>query len=305
MAPIAIFVYKRPLELSWLLHALGKEALGTVHVFGDGPKSKKDKEGVASARKIIEEWAVPTICHWRTEHAGCHRNITEGVSNVLSLHERVIVLEEDCYPSPDFLRYAETMLEYYARHPHVMHISGANTLLVQPTWLRPKMPEGSYSLTPWVNSHGWATWRHAWKKFRGNFSVQEAGDLFGGKIGLEHASVGEKMSRGKNLAGDPHWDFEWLCSILAADGLSCIPNCNMVSHMGRASSSQKPLGRLRNLILPATDQTELPWEGLGEIVHPKTASLYVAKKSADWQGRSMGRLCRQVVSQFGYHQPSP
>jgi len=90
---------------------------------------------------------------------GLSASIIEGVSEVLSIFEACIVLEDDLETNPFFLNFMNEALLHYKEDDRIFSVSGYCPPIEMPT---------DYShesfLFPRINSWGWGTWRDRWEK---------------------------------------------------------------------------------------------------------------------------------------------
>ena len=160
LVPIILFTYRRtPKETieSLLKNDLAKES--ELFIYSDGCKSEVDKNDVLGVRaylKTIEGFKSIEILE-APENKGLASSIIGGVAEIISKHEKVIVLEDDLIVSSDFLKYMNHALEFYKNDEKIWSISG----------YAPKLPclenydKGLY-LSPRGSSWGWATWKDRW-----------------------------------------------------------------------------------------------------------------------------------------------
>src|ERR1017187_10294631 len=161
-APIALFVYNRLDHTRRTIEALARNELAnesSLVVFSDGPKSPEDSLKVDEVREYIRSASgfqtVNLVC--RPINRGLADSIISGVTEILSAHEKIIVLEDDLITSPFFLRYMNEALDLYEQAAEVISIHG----YVYP--IQERLPE-----TFFINGAdcwGWATWRRGWKLF--------------------------------------------------------------------------------------------------------------------------------------------
>ncbi len=161
-APLALFVYKRPVHLAKTLESLARNhgaREAELYIFCDGARAEGDKALVEEARKVARAASGFKMIHLteRQENWGLAKSIIAGVSEILSRHSRVIVLEDDLETSPYFLTFMNEGLEAYKDEPRVASIHGYSYFerygVQRPLFLR-----GADCL-------GWATWDRAWKFF--------------------------------------------------------------------------------------------------------------------------------------------
>jgi hypothetical protein len=174
VAPVALFCFRRPVHLGRTLFALAANHGARDHdlvAFADGPRDKRDLDGVAEVRGLLAEWAGRGAFRSFSVRAsqgnqGLRGALVSGVSEMTAEAGTVIVVEDDMETSPWFLRYCDDGLEEYADEPSVASIHGycypvANAL--PPTFF-----------LRGADCWGWATWRRAWETYDG-----DAGALLG------------------------------------------------------------------------------------------------------------------------------
>ena len=128
-SPIALFAYSRPQHTRLTLDALraNPEAQDSLlYVFSDAAKDAGASAGVNETRRVLQDItgfkAVNLVL--REENYGLARNITSGISHVLSEHDSLIVIEDDIAVSPYFLKFMNESLARYRKEPRVGSISG-------------------------------------------------------------------------------------------------------------------------------------------------------------------------------------
>ena len=101
---IVLFVYSRPYHTKEVLDGLKKNKISQLYIFSDGSKNEEDNEGVKEVRNLIRDidWCNTEV-HVNFQNKGLADSIIDGVNYMLSKYDRVIVLEDDCIPSPDFV----------------------------------------------------------------------------------------------------------------------------------------------------------------------------------------------------------
>lgn len=128
-----------------------------LYIFCDGHREGQQQNAEA-VRKVVNAFSWPgekTIIE-RSENLGLAESIKRGISQVLTEHERVIVLEDDVVVSRGFLEYMNAGLSLYSNEASVTAICGfipeapLNWILSETFFLR--------HFECW----GWATWRRVW-----------------------------------------------------------------------------------------------------------------------------------------------
>jgi hypothetical protein len=164
IAPIILFVYCRPYHTQKTIEALKANYLASqsdLYIFSDGPKDIKVSESVYRVREYIHEidGFRSVKIKERTGNLGLANSIIAGVSEVIPLHGRVIVLEDDLVSSPNFLDFANQSLEKYESEKKIFSIASYTYNLQFP----PHYDYGNY-FSPRCESLGWGTWIDRWQK---------------------------------------------------------------------------------------------------------------------------------------------
>lgn len=160
-APVALFVYNRPHHTRLTIDALKLNhgaATTPLYIFSDGFKGADDEKAVREVRQFCEDiqgFATVKLIN-RPLNMGLANNIIDGVSQVISTHGRIIVLEDDLVTSVGFLDYMNHALDAYDQKG-VFSICG----YTPPVSLPDDYNHSTY-LMPRIGSWGWATWAEMW-----------------------------------------------------------------------------------------------------------------------------------------------
>ena len=106
---LAVFAYNRPVHLQKVLDALKNNIrLQNVYIFQDGLAEEKDRENWIKVQNAIQsiDWMEYSYITY-PQNKGCASSIEDGITYVLSEHEAVIVLEDDCVPHEDFISFTD------------------------------------------------------------------------------------------------------------------------------------------------------------------------------------------------------
>ncbi len=169
-APVVLFVYNRPEHTKKTIEALQNNYLARetdLFVFSDGAKNDDAVPQVNQIRnylKTVEGFKSIHVIE-RKKNYGLAKNIIYGVTKIIDLYNKVIVLEDDILTSEYFLTYMNRALDKYYDHTEVMSISG---------YIAPinKSELPSTFFMPWFECWGWGTWKRSWMLFNRNPSYQ-------------------------------------------------------------------------------------------------------------------------------------
>jgi hypothetical protein len=231
-APIVLFAYARPDHTRRTLEALAANQLAAksdLIVYADAARTDREVEAVNAVRVLIRRisgFRSVTLIE-RNENYGLARNIIEGVSEVLSQHDCIIVLEDDMLTSPFFLDYMNEALDRFANDERVVSIHGYVFPVSGP------LPEAFFLIG--ADCWGWATWRRGWACFNPDGSallrelqqrkLERAFDYEGN---YPYTQMLEDQIAGKNDS----WAIRWYASAFLEERLTLYPGRSLVHNIG-------------------------------------------------------------------------
>lgn len=268
-APIILFVYNRPDQLRNLLDSLIKNELSErskLIVYSDGPKNESDEKKIRSVRNIIKnfKWPYSLEIIENNENKGLVNSIINGVTKVLNIYEKVIVLEDDLYLGSGFLSFINQGLNIYQEEERVAGVTG---------YLKWENLDINFPNSFFLNfgsSWGWGTWSSIWNDFQHyDFSkIQEE---------IKSVETNSQFNLGRNfyeilkrsLDGKvSSWAIYFYAYNFIHNNLFLFPGKNMVSHMGydsRATNHGEKLNFKANVYNSKIDISDLPIKENKEI----------------------------------------
>jgi putative methyltransferase (TIGR04325 family) len=237
IAPVALFVYKRPTHTAKVLDALincdGSEEVN-LFVFCDGLRDESNEteaKSIFAVRELIgKEKRFKSIqIIQRSSNFGLAKSIISGVSQVLEEYNEIIVLEDDIIPSVGFLNYMNDALFLYKGNAKVGCIHAWNyDLNVDVTG------QGTFFL-PGADCWGWGTWRGSWSQFEEDgvklqTAIKKKGltDLFGRKGTHDFGKMLQDQIDGLNDS----WAIRWHASLVIAEKYCLHPSIAIVKNIG-------------------------------------------------------------------------
>lgn len=233
LAPIALFVFKRPGHTLQTLNSLTSNpefAHSPLYIYCDGARNSNELRDVELTRRVVNDWTHPNKkIITQEKNRGLANSVIAGVSELTEQFGRVIVVEDDLIVSANFLNYLNSALDKYKDEPHVMQISG----YMFPVHEYAERREALF--LPNISSWGWATWRHAWKFFDANardwkmlLNSQKLRNEFdvGGSYGYSDMLL-------RQMNGDiDSWAIRWNWSVFRNKGLVLYPPASLVRNIG-------------------------------------------------------------------------
>jgi acetyltransferase-like isoleucine patch superfamily enzyme len=237
LSPIILFTYNRPEHTQKVLDALAQNVESrdsVLYVFCDGAKlgaTSEDLLKIEAIRSLInkETRFKNVIVKVQDENKGLANSIIDGVTKVVNIHGKVIVLEDDIVTSKFYLSYMNTSLNRYQNEISVKQISGfAFDLDLKKT--------NSAYFMPLTTTWGWATWKRVWDEI--NFSPQDYLELKTNKTlrnqfnldgSYDYSSMLITQMESEKLSS---WGIRFWWSIFKSNGLVLHPDYSLVQNIG-------------------------------------------------------------------------
>jgi hypothetical protein len=262
LAPVALFVYRRPdrtrrVLTSLLCNNLAKQS--DLYIFSDAPKTVAAEADVTEVREIVRAVDGFRSVHLieRETNLGLSRSIIDGVTRLCDEFGRVIVIEDDLDLAPYCLEFMNRGLDRYAEAQQVMQIAGH----LFPIGVHGE--EDAFFL-PLVTSWGWATWARAWKSFDPEATdyarLLREPDLRR-RFDMDGSYPYFKMLEDQMRGDVDSWAVRWHLSVFMRDGLALYPRENLVVHEGwddTATHATRQPVRLANNLAPAFKAERFP-----------------------------------------------
>ena len=309
VSPVALFVYNRADNTRRTLQALlaNTQAPQTqLYVFSDGGRDDASWAAVREVRALLHETAAEvgrtrallsmTIVE-RPTNFYLERNIIEGIHEVFTHHDTVIVLEDDIVTAPYFLQFMNDAFRLYREDKNVMHISGFTRI--------ESSPLATY-FTPFMAGWGWGTWRDRWQQhFRHYQSRAEAlADLTDEDLrALEYGGVFPCL---KNLDRNPiPWDLCWGIAIHRAGGLCLYPSRTLVRNIGLSGGTHFHMSLPLSRLIQRYEYDREPYTQPIPLTYQQPAADPAIEQQlraalTDWGIRYtwLGRLLRRIVRTY-------
>ena len=237
LAPIALFVYNRPLHTAETLKALKKNLYASaseLFVFSDGAKSSQAEASVRQVREIINNisgFKNVTVIE-QNKNLGLANSIISGVTKLCNEYGSAIVMEDDLVSSPYFLKYMNGGLGFYEKYKNVFTVCGFsnNSRLMK---ISEDYPYDVY-FTFRNSSYGWGTWRDRWEKadweltdFKEFISDKKKRKLFN-KSGDDLTNLLVKQVKGLIDS----WSIRWTYSHFRNNALAVYPRYSYIDNIG-------------------------------------------------------------------------
>jgi hypothetical protein len=229
---VTLFVYKRPDHTERVLEGLRQNDLDELYVFADGPKPDDDVGQIQRVRELVDDidWCRTHVFE-REENWGLAESTISGVDRVFEDNDRIIVLEDDDVPNPNFISYMDRCLDAYADNPRVMNVTGYSP----PIEIPDSYPYDVY-FTYRDCSWSWGTWQEAWEKYeRWPTEIVEQLEKHESVVEERLRKAGDDLFWILNAALDDEvdsWSIWWAIALIRHGGLSVNPIEPYVKNIG-------------------------------------------------------------------------
>jgi len=237
--PVTLIIFNRPDHTEKVFAEIAKARPSKLFVIADGPRPDHpvDVERCAAARGIIDrvDWDCEVFKNYSDINLGCGVRPATGISWVFEKVDKSIILEDDIFPHSTFFRFCEELLGRYQDDERVMMIAGMKTRLGEKGML---FSQYSYGFSRAINQVGWATWRRAWQHY--DFEINMWPKLrdsswilgiTGNPISVEfYKKLFDQTANSKGVLD--YWDYQWLFTCWAQNGLCIVPNTNLTINIG-------------------------------------------------------------------------
>ncbi len=232
--PVLFMIFNRPDTTYEVFESIRKIKPKKLFVSADGPRAGKpgEDEKCRITRDVVKkiDWDCELHTNFSESNLGCKRGVTKGINWFFDNVDEGIILEDDCLADESFFTLCSELLEKYRGEENVMHIGGVN---FQDGI---KRGEASYYFSRLCHVWGWATWKRAWSKYDVNIKSfdESTYDSYIRNIVI-NKKIREFYKKYFILVQNNQldtWDYQWVWTVWSNNGLSIIPNTNLVKNIG-------------------------------------------------------------------------
>ncbi|MBI4429729.1 MAG: nucleotide-diphospho-sugar transferase [Ignavibacteriales bacterium] len=272
--PILFLIFNRPQTTEVVFKRIREVRPKHLFISADGPRQDRPDETrlCAEARNIITaiDWDCDVKTRYLENNLGCRIAVSSAISWFFDNVNEGIILEDDCVPDACFFHFTQSLLDYYRDDTRIMHIGGTNFQngITRGT--------GSYYFSRLNHIWGWATWRRSWKKY--DLVLSTYPEILERSV-LSHVFYNRDMRNFWRKRFDlaynnkiDTWDIQWQYAMTVNNGLSVIPNKNLVTNIGFHDAATHTHDGFHVL-------ANIPTSPLNELQHP---SLMIPNADADY-----------------------
>lgn len=266
--PILFLIFNRPDTTKSVFEEIRKQKPKYLFIAADGARKYivGETEKCAATRDLVInniDWDCEVKTLFRNENLGCGHAVSKAITWFFDHVEHGIILEDDCLPHSSFFNYCQEMLEKYKDNENIFSINGSNLQA------KASLSDGSYSFSHYAYVWGWASWRRAWKFY--DFDLKDLEKFKAKNLinKIDNRTIFKKywiavFEQVKNKKIDT-WDYQWSFSIWNHQGMTIMPNVNLISNIGFGVEATHTTGSSPFQNLTAKD--------IGDISHPKNIAV--------------------------------
>ena len=274
--PIVLIIFRRPETTLKVFDQIRQVKPSKLFVISDAPRTDRpdESEQCEKTRAIIDyvDWDCEIVKHYADTNLGPFRCIASGLDWVFNQVEEAIILEDDCFPDLTFFRFCEELLDYYRNDQRIMAISGDNFQLGH------QRTEDSYYFSRYTHSWGWATWKRAWKyadmEMKAWPQVREQNLL---KLILDNdreVRYWDTMLQATYESKIVAWDYRWTLAAWLQNGLTILPNVNLISNIGFGEGATNTISTKNPWINLPTESMNFPLQHPEFIIRDSMADKF-------------------------------
>ncbi len=206
-----------------------------LFVVADGPRRNhpQDIEKCRLAREVVVttvDWACDIKTRFLGDNMGCDPAVSSAIDWFFQKVEYGIILEDDGVIHPHFFAFCGELFVRYSDDLRIMQISSLSPYAAR------EHPYDYHFSRAFRCGGSWATWRRAWKHFTSNmdrYSDKEALAI----LKAYHPDHTICLQQYRKLlefkkGSFNNWDFQWNMACYAQNGLSIVPEKNLMINTG-------------------------------------------------------------------------
>lgn len=230
-----LFTYNRSYHTEQVIVSLKHNTIlpQKLFVFQDGLKQEKDNHEWKKVNSLINsiDWCDKEIIV-SEYNKGLANSIVSGINYALKDWDAVIVLEDDCVPTANFISFMQQCFEKYQDNKNVYCVSGYSW----PIALKKKQYDvyGCGRISSW----GWGTWKDRWSIFEKDYELvkkMKQKEESSRNIALWGRDL-EDILIGNIRGSSDSWAVFWALNVISRDGICINPYESMIRNIGMDSS---------------------------------------------------------------------
>lgn len=278
-----------------------------LYVAVDGPRQARPDEAALcrQTRDCVNkiDWPCEVKTLFRDENLGCKYGVSGAITWFFENEEVGIVLEDDCRPTVDFLRFATEMLARYRDDKRIGAVCGFNFFNLQSD------KSATYHFSSHMDVWGWASWRRVWKEYdvdvNGNYD--RLLDIINESKATPYYKRFYKGLLNAVASGLSTWDVQFSLLFIEKNYLSVVPKVRLVANAGladiRASHTggwiywEKEWSKAGSIDFPLVHPHEIVCDRSADRLRERMEGA-ILPRGLTWLGAKFPKLCA-ILSAIG------
>ena len=237
-SPILYCCYNRLENIKKSLKPLTRIANTKIYIVMDGPKDDpEDKLLCEKIKHIISGYKFKSevITYFRKKNLGCKLSVAGAISWFFTKEDKGIILEDDMIVTDSFYQFCDYGLREYENNDSIMMISGTN-------YIGENIQSNEYNYSEHFLIWGWATWKRAWDKYdieMNKWKDKKNQIKIRKRFTLREFKFLEKKFNSYYSDYYDTWDIQWYFSCILNNGMTVMPESNLVSNFGQDGTHSK------------------------------------------------------------------
>jgi hypothetical protein len=230
--PVAVFLYRRVDELRGLFNRIKVVMPKKVYLVADGPTGPgAEEKKCKKARKVAEEginWPCEVVKLYSANNLGLQARLESGLDYIFNQEDYVVVLEDDCWPDPQFFEFTHFIHQRFSKTPDLGWVSGSCFLP------RTTPVKDDYFFSRYAHCWGWATWAVRWKQYRqtGWRWPKEGYQAYDPDASRSECAYWNRIFAGLLKGKYRSWAYAWQAFFWQARLAAICPTKNLVTNVG-------------------------------------------------------------------------
>lgn len=226
-----VFTYNRSWHTKQVLDALSQnyELPEKLFIFQDGMKKKEHAEEWKKVNSLIKKVDFcPVEIIVSEKNKGLAKSIMSGINYVIQNYDAIIVLEDDCVPSKNFIGFMNQALHRYENVQNVYSVTG----YAYTDELNDRKYDAFFIGKPF--SWGWGTWKNRWADFTPDpkdLSEILADENKSRQLSIWGNNLPQMMIDQRNGKNDS-WAVYWALHVINRMGFCLVPHESLIKNIG-------------------------------------------------------------------------
>ena len=253
-----IFTYNRSWHTKQVLDALKKNTVlpEKMVIFQDGLKNEEHREEWERVNEIITkvEWCdCETVVSEKNK--GLAESVVLGINWAFERYDAVIVLEDDCVPNINFIKFMYQCLNKYQKVERVHSVSGYAWPI--------DIPRGKDDIyfCGRISSWGWGTWKNRWATYERDYNILRhmKNDVNMSKELETWGSDLEDILLGNIRGETDSWAVFWALHAIQNHGVCINPYQSLIQNIGFDNTGVH-CGNIRRFEVQQDSRKEVSYE---------------------------------------------